>query len=57
LFCSFFNPGFNHESSEMYPRGNFECHLCDVGQNLALTGWNRVKVSENLGAMTVIFAH
>ena len=42
---------------EMYPWGNVWWDLCDVGQNLVLTGWNRVKVPENLGAITVIFAH
>ena len=48
--------------SEMYPRGNVWCDLCDSGQNLPLPpplcaicpAWNRVKVSENLGATAVV---
>ena len=55
LVLVFFNLGFNHESPEMYPWKNFGCDLWDVGQNLVFTGW--VKVFENLGPITVIFAH
>ena len=32
------------------PRENVNCNLCDGGQNLHSLGWDRVKVSENLGA-------
>ena len=31
----------------------FWCDLCDVGAESAPPGWNRVKVSENLGATAV----
>ena len=34
-------------------RGEFWCDLCDVGAESVPPGWNRVKVSENLGATTV----
>ena len=31
-------------------RGNFWYNLCNVGAESAPSGWNRVKVSRNLGA-------
>ena len=37
----------------MYLRGNFWCYLCDCGQ-ICPPGWNRVKVSRNLGATAVV---
>ena len=33
--------------------GNFWCPLCDGWAESVPPGWNRVKVSENLGATTV----
>ena len=35
-------------------RGNVWWDLYDGGQNLSLCGWNRIKVSENLGATAVV---
>ena len=35
------------------PWGKFRCDLCDGGQNLPPPGWDRVKVSQNLGAIWV----
>ena len=36
----------------MNPGGYFWCNLCDAEQNLS--GWNSVKVSENLDAHAVV---
>ena len=36
----------------MYLRGNFWCYLCDCGQ--IRSPWNKVKVSDNLGATAVV---
>ena len=36
------------------PRGKFRCNLCNGGQNLPThPGWDRVKVSEKLAAISV----
>ena len=37
----------------MKPWGNFWCDLCDVGAESVPPGWNRVKVTENLGRTAV----
>ena len=41
------------EVSNKDREGIFWCNLCHVGAESAPSGWNRVKVSENVGATAV----